>query len=380
MKQNNENMTSYERKVLAKEAAEKQAKRKSFFNTIATIAIIAVLIALIALVPIRNRQRLYNPYFEINNKPVSEVEFNYHRTNLINSNAVILSYMGISSMEDLETVMYDESTGTTWSEFFTERAAQSIKENKALIADAKEKNVSLDVDAEYAAYMEQMKTEADAQGMNVDTYLTYMYGASEKVLKKIIMDNLTATLYSEHLSETMAASKEEAQAEYDANKDDYDSVDYRVLEFVADVAEATSEEEINTAMANAKAKAQEMLDKVKAGEDFETLCATYAPEEDRTDYADSETDHSLVTGATSYSSVPFTEWLFDGARTAGESTLYTDEEDFTHYVVLFEKRYMGENVLDTIQENLTYDAVSAYVSPLLENYTITDPDDNLPTL
>ena len=124
-----------------------------------------------------------------------------------------------------------------------------------------------------------------------------------------------------------------------------------------------------------------MLTKVKAGEDFETLCATYAIEDQRTVYADSETDASLVTGETSYYSFsPYSAWLFDSARTEGEADIYFDEESNTYYVLLFQKRYMGDSVLDSIKDELTYNAVTDYVTEISASYTISDPEDNLPTL
>ncbi|MBQ8547947.1 MAG: peptidylprolyl isomerase, partial [Lachnospiraceae bacterium] len=155
----------------------------------------------------------------------------------------------------------------------------------------------------------------------------------------------------------------------------------RVLDIPAMYAEDASEADIETAKAAAKKQADEMLAKVKAGEDFETLCATYATEDKRAVYADSETDTSLVTGETSYYSFsPYSKWLFDSARTEGEADIYFDEESNVYYVLLFQKRYMGENVLASIKDDLTYTAVIDYITEISASYTISDPEDNLPSL
>ena len=380
MSQNEEKkMTSYDRKVMAREVAEKKAKKKSVLTAVTTVAILACLVALIVMVPVMKHKNKYKEYFRVNDESVSQMEFNFHKTNMINSNATILAYMGVNDLASLYTTVYDEETGATWNDFFEERTVTSIKENKALIADAKAKNVSLDIDDDYKEFMEQTQAAADASGVDVDTYLSSTYGATEKDLKKIIEDNLLALAYSEYLAVEMAATDEEAQAEYDGNKDEYDSVDYRVLEFVANVDDATSEDEIKAAMKDAKDKAQEMLDKVNAGEDFETLCATYAPEDKRTDYADETTDKSLVTGATFLSTYqPYSEWLFENARTEGETYLYSTKDDLNHYALQYVKRYMGDDVLGTIKSNLTYTAVTEYIAEISKNYTISDPEDNLP--
>ncbi len=381
MENNEKKMTNYDRKRLAREEAAKREKKKNILSIVATVAIVGCIAALLIVVPMLKDRAKFKEYFKINNESVSELEFNFHRTNLINSNATYLSYFGMTSAADLETMIFDQETGTTWADYFTESAAESIKENKALIADAKAKNIPLDIEDDYKAYMDEVKTQAEAAGMSAKAYLNSLFGADEKELKNIIKDNLAAVAYSEYLYEQNQVSDEDAQAEYDANKDKYDSVDYRVLDIAAEYEEDAAEAEIEAAKTDAKEKAEEMLAKVKAGEDFETLCATYAEEGKRAEYADSETDSSLVTGETStYSFSPYSEWLFDAARTEGEADIYFDEENEVYYVLLFQKRYMGENVLESIKNDLTYTAVMDYITEISKSYTISDPEDNLPTL
>ena len=381
MENNEKKMTNYDRKRLAREEAAKREKKKNILSIVATVAIVACIAALLIVVPMLKNREKFKEYFKINNESVSQLEFNFHRTNLINSNATYLQYFGMTSVEDLDTMIYDQEKGTTWADYFTEGAVQSIKENKALIADAKAKNVPLDIEDDYKAYMSGVKEQATAAGISSDSYLKSLFGATEKELKSIIKENLAAVAYTEYLSEQNATSAETAQAEYDANKDKYDSVDSRVFNINADVKEGASEADVETAMKAAKEKADEMLAKVKAGEDFETLCATYAAEDKRANYADSETDYSLVTGETSaYSFSPYSTWLFDSARAKGDADIYTDEDNNVHYVLLFEQRYMGDNVLANIKNDMTYNAVAKYVEEITKGYTVSDPKDNLPTL
>ena len=381
MDNNEKKMTSYERKVLAKEEAAKREKRKAALSIIATVAIVACLAALLIVVPMVKNREKFKEYFKINNESVSELEFNFHRTNIINSNSSYLQYFGMTSVEDLNTMVYDEATGLTWAEYFTERTAESIKENRALIDDAKAKGVDIDVTAEYKSYIETVSAQAAESDMTTDAYLTALFGAKEKELKKIIKDNLAAVKYSEYLYEQNEATDADAQAEYDANKDLYDAVDYRVLDFSPIIPEGADEAATQAAKDDAKAKAEEMLAKVKAGEDFETLCATYAAEDQRAKYADSETDYSLVTGeSSSFAYGPYSKWLFEAARTEGEADIYVDETSGVCYVLKFVKRYMGENILDSIKQDLTYNKVMDYVAEVSKDYTISDPDDNLPTM
>lgn len=382
MEQNNEkNMTSYERKLQARESAAKREKRKNLLSVVVTVAIIGCIAALLIVVPMLKKKEIFKEYFKVNEESVSELEFYFHKTNLINNNYEILQYMGISSVADLSTQYYNEEEGITWDDFFTESAANSIKENKALIADAKAKNISLDVDTEYDAYLANFKTDADSMGISLDSYLTSYYGASEKDLRQIMKDNIAALLYSNYLSEQNGATDEEVQAKYEEQKANYDSIDYRVLPIPAAVNADSTEEEIATAMEAAKAKAQEMLDKVNAGEDFETLCATYAQEDQRANYADSETDLSLVKGASATnSSATYLSWFYEIDHNVGDAGIFTDDLGHAQYVLLYVDRYVADGVMDSIKEDLTYENVMAYIEEISASYVISDPEDNIPNL
>lgn len=381
MENNQKNLTNYDRKRLAKEEAAKREKKKSILTIVATVAIIGCIAALLIVVPMLKDRAKFKEYFKINNESVSELEFNFHRNSLFNRDISSLSYFGVTSFADLESMVFDQEKGTTWADYYTESAVESIRGNRALIADAKAKNITLDIDDDYKAYMDAVKVQAEAAGVSTNDYLNTLFGANEKQLKNIIKDNLAAVAYSEYLLEQNQVSDEDAQAEYDANKNNYDSIDYRVLDIEAEYEEDATEEEIAAAKAEAKEKAEEMLAKIKAGEDFETLCATYASEDKRAIYADSETDSSLVTGENSeYSFSPYSEWLFDSARTENEADIYFDEDSEVYYVLLFQKRYMGENVLEYIKNNLANAAVEKYIAEIAKDYVISDPEDNLPTL
>jgi len=386
MEQNNEKkLTKYDRKVMAKKAATKKKDFKSTLSILAALVIVAAILALAFVAPsikkANQKKEAQAEYFQVNGESVSTLEFNFHKTNLVNNNVSFLSYFGITSMDALKTTVYDSTTGMTWDDYFNESVAVSIKENRALLADAKAKGLTFDVEEDYDAYIADIKEEATSANVTVDTYMTSMYGGTEKELRDIIKDNLVAIAYSEYLYETMAATEEEAQAEYEAKKKDYDSIDYRLLAFPADVTSSATEEELATAMTEAKKKAQEMYDKLGQGEDFETLCVTYAPEDKRPNYADSETDLSLYSGVTYYSSsAPYMDWLFEEGRTAGDINLMTDEDANAHYVVMYENRYMGDDVIDTIADSLTYNAVDAYITSISESYTISDPENHFPNL
>ncbi|MBQ9766861.1 MAG: hypothetical protein IJW37_01980 [Lachnospiraceae bacterium] len=380
MAQNNEKqLTNYDRKRLAKEEAAKREKKKQIITVAVAIAIVVAIVALIVLVPLAKKRKALGEYIRVNDVSISQLEFTYYKTSVINNYSSFLPYLGLDTSVSLDQQIYDEETGMTWNDFFDQQAVISIRENKAMVADAAAKGLTFDITEDYNAYLESMKTAAETAGMKLDNYLVSLFGnsASEKNLKPIVEDDLTSLAYYNHLVAESAPTDEEAQAKYDEDPSQYDSVDYRMLDFAADVTEESTEEEISAAMEAVTAKAQEMLDKLNAGEDFETLCAEYAPEDERADYEDTETDHSLRTNLTkSTSYLSYTDWLFEDQE-EGATTLYTDEENNTVYVLKFEKRYMGDTVLDDIKQTLTYDAVTEYINTISEDYTVTDPKGNL---
>ncbi len=381
MEQNTEKkLTKYDRKVLAKQAAARREKRNRIISIIAASAVVACIIGVVVMVPVMKRRKALGEYMKVNDISISQLEFNYYRASVLSTYSQFFPYIGVDTSIPLSEQVYDLQKGLSWADFLDQQAAVSARENKAMLHDITAQGLTFDVTEDYNTYISNMKAAAATAGMSFKKYLTAQFGtaATEKNLMPIIKDDLMVTAYYDYLTkEKFAATDEDAQKEYDENKKKYDSVDYRVLEFAADVTKDSSEEEIAAAMKAAKEQAQEMLDKLKAGDDFETLCAEYAPEDKRADYADPETDKSLVTGATSSSSLAYMDWLFEDARTEGETTLYTDEEKNTCFVLRFEKRYLGDKVMDNIKQTLTNDAVSEYIAKLSEEYVITDPHGHL---
>lgn len=377
MEQNTEkNLTKYDRKLQAKEEAAKREKKKQILTIVSSAAIVLAIVLLLVLVPYFKGREGLKEYFKVGKTSVSELEFNYYKTNVTNTYSQYLSMFGVDMSVPFELQMYDQECGMTWDDFFDQEAAVAVQSTKVLVADAKEKGLKFDVSKEYSSFVDALKSAAKNADEKLNDYLYSLYGPSAtlKYLEPIIKDELTAAAYNKHLNTEMTPADADVQAKYDENPDDYDSVDYHVMDFPATLEEGATEEEIKTAMEEASKKAQEMLDKVNAGEDFETLCETYAREDLRDDFADTETERSLFTGVTkNLSPSTYGSWLFED-RKEGETTLYTDEANHVHHVIKFEKRYMGEKVLENIKSTMASDAVSEYTTKLAENYKFNDPE------
>ena len=85
MANNEKNLTNYDRKRLAREEAAKRERKKNILSIVTTVAIVACIAALLIVVPMLKDREKFKEFFKVNNESVSLLEFNFHRTNIINS-------------------------------------------------------------------------------------------------------------------------------------------------------------------------------------------------------------------------------------------------------------------------------------------------------
>lgn len=381
--------TSYDRKMQSKKQEQKKDK-SSYYASLIIIVLSVLVIAVIAVISILNKKKEKDAdlkeYIKINNESVSKLEFNYYKNGVVNSFAStyqqILPYIGLDFSGNWESTVFDESTGETWSDYFDTMTANAILENKALLADMKAKGVTLDTADNVANFMAGLASTATAGNVTVKEYMQQLYGpaATEKRIRPFVEDEITASMYYAQLTEQTEVSDEAVQAEYDSNPVKYDSVDYHVLGIPASYSEGASEDEISKAMETVIARANEMLEKVNAGEDFEDLCIKYAPLTKQTEYADGSTELSLetITDLTPNDSyVGYSSWLFSTDRKQGDSEVYVDEENHVAWVLKYERRYYDDSTKTSIRNNLIAAQVNEYVDNLLSVYTVSDPEKHL---
>ena len=176
---------------------------------------------------------------------------------------------------------------------------------------------------------------------------------------------MLATAYFEHLTEINKPGDEEVQEYYEANKNNYDKVDYRSFPFRGNVAEDASEEDIAKVMDELKVKAEAMEKAVKAGEDFEALCVENAIDDQKDLYGGDDKEGSLIEGG-SYSAAP-------EARKEGDTTILPDETNHNYYVVEFIKRSNDEQTTNSsISSTLANQKAGEYMNGLTEKYEVTD--------
>ncbi|MGE4484115.1 MAG: peptidylprolyl isomerase [Oscillospiraceae bacterium] len=170
----------------------------------------------------------------------------------------------------------------------------------------------------------------------------YGKGMSEKIFVEDMTDYLTASYYAKELVGSYEYTSDELSAYYDENKDDFDNFTFRYFYFDGSAVEADEENGVEavdseTAMANAKALADEFLGKITDESSFTALAYSYADENSKSSYQDP--DYSLVTYQGSYisSNMPNVyDWIIGSGRTEGETTVA--ESTSGYYVVYYISR------------------------------------------
>jgi len=354
-------VTKYDRKVQRRlEEKAKEEREKKFFSTLSTLVLLA-LVCLVLSFPIRTWISLNSSFINVGGEDVTRVEFDYSYNtvlnNYVNNYSSYLSLFGLDPTQDLSKQSYDGSR--SWEDYFQEMAVDAMKRSKSLKADGQNTGFTCDTSADYQSFVDQTQDSAKAMGVSVRKYVKQAYGkyATLDRIKPFVEEALYVDAYTKKLREDMTPSAEEVEAKYQEAKDDYDSVDYRILQFDAelpteptdladpvddteenadeDAAYQPSQAEIDKAMKDAKVLADEALTKVK-------------------------TDGELVeNNQKSTTNTVIADWLFDKARKNGDTTVLEDTGSNRYYTVEFVKRYRDDTATANIRALIASDEEQA---------------------
>ena len=373
--------TKYDRKMEARRQQklkdERQAKITKIIVALIVIVIAAAIVISVAGSIIRKYTALNGAYIKVGDQEMTKLEYDYYYettvNNYLSSMASMLPYIGLDTSKDFADQQYDENM--TWKDLFDSMTVEQIRQTKALTDDAQKSGFTYDSTAEYESFVTEFKEAADSSGVSVKEFYKENFGsyATKKNTEPFIREGMLANAYYDELLETNTPSDEDIKAYYEENKQDYDKVDYRSFTFTADVSAEATEEEINAAMDEIGAKAEEMMQARMDGSDFEELCIENSSDEAKEGYEDPETEYSLSEGRY-YSGITATvaDWLYEDNRQEGDITVLKDEVYNQYYVVEFVRRYYDEADDTNISSTIASQRVSEYLSTLVENYPVTD--------
>ena len=349
-------MTKYDRKVQKRKEEKEKEKKEERISTAVGIVFLVALVCLVASFPIRTYLATHETYVVINGEKVNKVEFDYayntSKNNYITQYGSYLSYFGLDTSKDLSTQMYSDTL--TWQDYFEQNAVESLKQNKALMAEAKAAGFTYDTTDEYNTFKETIKTSAASAGVSDKEYVRSIYGSYATMgrIEEYVKNDMVMNAYYQKLQEDNAPSDDEIQSYYEENKATYDSVDYRLTTIEADLptepteladpveetaADTTGTTDGTTAADTTQDTAYQPSDAeiAKAMEDAKVL----ADDAEQTVAKDGEAHENEKKSSVNYM---ISDWLFDDARKAGDTTVITNDNSHCYYVVAFEKRYLDE--------------------------------------
>lgn len=349
-------MTKYDRKVQKRKEEKEKEKKEERISTTVGIVFLVALVCLVASFPIRTYLATHETYVVINGEEVNKVEFDYvyntSKNNYITQYGSYLSYFGLDTSKDLSTQMYSDTL--TWQDYFEQNAVESLKQNKALMAEAKAAGFTYDTTDEYNTFKETIKTSAAAAGVSDKEYVRSIYGSYATMgrIEEYVKNDMVMNAYYQKLQEDNAPSDDEIQSYYEENKATYDSVDYRLTTIEADLptepteladpveetaADTTGTTDGTTAADSTQDTAYQPSDAeiAKAMEDARVL----ADDAEQTVAKDGEAHENEKKSSVNYM---ISDWLFDDARKAGDTTVITNDNSHCYYAVAFEKRYLDE--------------------------------------
>ena len=349
-------MTKYDRKVQKRKEEKEKEKKEERISTAVGIVFLVALVCLVASFPIRTYLATHETYVVINGEKVNKVEFDYvyntSKNNYITQYGSYLSYFGLDTSKDLSTQMYSDTL--TWQDYFEQNAVESLKQNKALMAEAKAAGFTYDTTDEYNTFKETIKTSAAAAGVSDKEYVRSIYGSYATMgrIEEYVKNDMVMNAYYQKLQEDNAPSDDEIQSYYEENKATYDSVDYRLTTIEADLptepteladpVEETAADTTGTTDGTAAADSTQDTayqpsdaEIAKAMEDAKVL----ADDAEQTVAKDGEAHENEKKSSVNYL---ISDWLFDDARKAGDTTVITNDNSHCYYVVAFEKRYLDE--------------------------------------
>lgn len=349
-------MTKYDRKVQKRKEEKEKEKKEERISTTVGIVFLVALVCLVASFPIRTYLATHETYVVINGEEVNKVEFDYvyntSKNNYITQYGSYLSYFGLDTSKDLSTQMYSETL--TWQDYFEQNAVESLKQNKALMAEAKAAGFTYDTTDEYNTFKETIKTSAAAAGVSDKEYVRSIYGSYATMgrIEEYVKNDMVMNAYYQKLQEDNAPGDDEIQSYYEENKATYDSVDYRLTTIEADLptepteladpveetaADTTGSTDGTAATDSTQDTAYQPSDAeiAKAMEDAKVL----ADDAEQTVAKDGEAHENEKKSSVNYL---ISDWLFDDARKAGDTTVITNDNSHCYYAVAFEKRYLDE--------------------------------------
>lgn len=339
-------ITKYDLKVQRRKEEKAREEHAKKVSTTVTIVILVALVCLVLSFPIRTYLTLHKTFVKIGADDVTRVEFDYSYytvvNNYVNSYSAYLSMFGLDPSKDLSTQAY--SNTLSWKDYFEEQTVDNLKRSKALKADAAAKGFTCDTSVELEKYVARIRSGAQESGLTLTKYVQQLFGpyATLDRIKPYMDEAIFISKYNEKLSDDFTPAKEEVEAKYGEDPKNYDSVEYKILSFDAelpteptDLALPEEEREYTDNADGTKTYKPSDAEIEKAMNDAKAL----ADAAKSTIKTEGEEVKGLLYGSMN---TVIRDWLYDESRKAGNTSVMEDTSMNRYYCVEFERRFRDE--------------------------------------
>ena len=331
---------------LIREAEERAKARKA--NTLyGIIAAVFVVVAAVVLVYNSGVLQRGKTAVTIDGEKYTAAQVNYYYMSRKNSilNSGYATYYGLDGSKSMDSQIVSDTakmllqitdeSEITWDEYLRNDAIRTltIRTRAAKLAEENGMGADEHTQEEINATMDEVAAYAKQNGYSTKEYLKLVFGSTMTVstFKKMVTLEEVATHYMQHYQEELSYTESQLEEYYQANSSDFDVASYEYIYFKG-TADSTTDADGNTvqpteaAAEAAKTAAAEAaaaaLERYQAGESLSVIAADY----------ESTGSYSSVDAGSNNGSALST-WVFDKARTSGESAVVTDDPN--SYVVVF---------------------------------------------
>lgn len=290
---------------------------------------------------------------------VSDLSYYYYSAvNSAASNAKTYAQYGLDSGYDPDVApkdqMYDDNT--TYADYFRQTAVTNLQQVVLLSTEAEKAGYTLSSDGQASIddALSQIDQYSGSYGYSRTAYLRLLYGPymTESVFIKQLTMSTLASEYQKHYTDSLTYTDDQLESYYKDNAAALDTYDYRYC-FISGTPETATDadgnqvtptdEETAAAMNAAKSKADEMIKRYQAGEDFNKLAAQYVAADSAESYSDPEYNHVTDKLGSELSSYAYGTWLMDASRKTGDITAVESSGSGYYVVTLLSRARLDDS-------------------------------------
>lgn len=301
----------------------KVSVKKTFWHVLIALLIIVAIVGFI----IYSKSGIKNTFdspLSINNHAVASDEFSFMYHYILIENGV--DVFASDAQEMLNSPSEDPNYSTN-RDYFLDITAKELQTTQLLYDDATKNGYRIE-EKHYSkarAYIDWLNTKSSELNVSLDTYIKGIFGS--QVDEQCVIDTLAKKYFTEDyasdakLVELQATSEQAAEA-YEANRNAYDLVSYKLLRI-------TYEQREDAFISTANLHANQIIEAMGNDQSmFELVASEYFSGDAKEQLL--EPDATLIKDAR-YADITheeFRNWLFDTERMPGDTVIFPDEDGF----------------------------------------------------